>query len=50
MPSASIPFDDIDLAIFERLLDGQSNEEALETLRSEYPPKSFPTSRNGSQR
>ena len=30
------PFDDMDLAIFERLLDGQSKEESVEGLRSEY--------------
>ncbi|MFL6468120.1 MAG: hypothetical protein ACJ72Z_09210 [Pyrinomonadaceae bacterium] len=33
------PFDDIDLAIFEHLLEGRSNDEALKAIQGEYPPE-----------
>ena len=33
------PFDDLDLAIFEHLLDGKPTVEAAESIRNEYPPE-----------
>lgn len=33
------PFDDLDLTIFEHLLDGKRSDEAAAALRGEYPPE-----------
>ena len=33
------PFDDVDLAIFEHILDGKSPTGTTETIRREYPAK-----------
>jgi hypothetical protein len=33
------PFDDLDLSIFEHLLDGKLTDQAAEAIRNEYPPE-----------
>jgi hypothetical protein len=33
------PFDDLDLSIFEYLLDGKTGDEAAEEIRNQYPPE-----------
>lgn len=40
------PFDDVDLTIFEHLLDGKTSDEAAETVRSEYAAEKLNESEN----